>query len=264
MNQRQIKARNIKVFLKTFFAWKRVPVLILLIWLTVSIALSPMGDMVVAAILVFIASIIILGVSAYFSSIPKRFYNPKFLELWHSCRDRHKRLLHALKAMRRHKIADLSELPKTSEKILKEMYTVLRAADHVYHEVHTSEMPLRVYDITSEGRYMTDHQAAELLKLADRNKFEYSQHFKATLASVERAEGQALVFATTLDNLRLQMLNYRLSGHDQPHALEFLSEISEAKMQFAAIDKALYEIELMPFAQVVATIPPTQEQEEHH
>lgn len=194
-------------------------------------------------------------VNGVIDHLNKRWHNERYLELWNACVDRRKRLNEGLNKLRKSKLAELSELPRSADKLLGDIYASLRRADMVYHEVLKSESAHRTPTFGSQGQYISDQQAQELFKVADRNIAEYSQHYKAVMAGVERSVGQAIVYATTLDTLRVRMLGYRLTGSSaEANTMEFLTVVTEAKMQFAAIDKALEEIELTPFPEVV-TIP---------
>jgi len=76
------------------------------------------------------------------------------------------------------------------------------------------------------------------------------------MSGVSRSMAQAEVFLTTLDALRIRMLGYRLGSRTpELESHEFLTVITESKMQFEAIDKALEEIELTPFPERVAIMP---------
>lgn len=192
--------------------------------------------------------------SAYLRSIPKRFHHERFRYLWKECRQRRDKLGDALTKMRRSKIADLNELEKTISTTMPDIYRALRRADMALREIQQSENASNPKLLAGE-RQVNDPQAQELYKVADRNVAEYTQQYKLAIAGVERAEAQCVVFSTTLDTLRIRILNYTLAGRSpEAETKEFLNIVAEAKMQFSAIDKALDEIELMPFPQPVYTL----------
>jgi hypothetical protein len=62
---------------------------------------------------------------------------------------------------------------------------------------------------------------------------------------------------TTLDTLRMKMLGYRLVGKSpELSSQDFLEALNEAKLQLSAIDTALEELELGPYPQMIASMPP--------
>ncbi|MBS1711244.1 MAG: hypothetical protein JSS71_05910 [Armatimonadetes bacterium] len=193
--------------------------------------------------------------SAFLRSIPKRFHHERFRYLWKECRQRRDKLGEALGKLRRSRIADLHELERTISTTMPDIYRALRRADMALREIHQSES-LNNPKLLAGERLVNDPQAQELYKVADRNVAEYTQQYKLAIAGVERAEAQCVVFSTTLDTLRIRMLNYTLAGRSpENETKEFLNIVAEAKMQFSAIDKALDEIELMPFTQTIHTLP---------
>lgn len=192
--------------------------------------------------------------TAFQRSIPKRFHHERFRYLWKECNQRHEKLRAALQKSRKNKFAELSELERTVDRTMPDIYRAIRRADLVLREIQQSEALVSPRSIAHE-RTVDDSQAQELYKVADRNIAEYTQHFKQAIGGVERAEAQAVVFSTTLDTLRIRLLNYSLSGRSpEAETKEFLNIVAEAKMQFASIDKALDEIELMPFTETIHTL----------
>jgi hypothetical protein len=196
--------------------------------------------------------------AAFLRSIEKRFHHQRFKYLWQECQIRHKKLTAALDKSRRNKFAELSELERTVNTTIPEIYRALRRADLVLRDIQQTEnyaaTPLNV-----PGQVIHDQQAQELYKVADRNIAEYTHYYKQAVAGVERSEAQCVVFSTTLDALRIRLLNYSLVGRNpEAETKEFLNMVAEARMQFAAIDQALDEIELMPMAQTIHTLPSDQ------
>lgn len=186
-------------------------------------------------------------VAAHRRSIPKRFYNNKFLLIWNACSDRLKRFHEALAEAKKHGVPELQDLPKTVEAVGETLYIALRRADIVLREIVTSEGWLMAVHHNT-GPISPDQKAQELYRLADKNIAEYRQHYKSVMGGVERTEAQAAVFTTTLDTLRMRMLGHRLAGRSPELAhTEFLQAMTEARMQLDSIDKALDELELTPF-----------------
>lgn len=243
----EIRKRDIQVFLKELVSPGSVFVTLLAGGCLGMIAMNPFATPSGSMLVVGASVVLGLVISAYLRSIPRRFQDRRFGVLWREAQVREKSLKGALAKLKKSNIADLSELPTTVRRMMPEIYRALRRADMVQVEVRNSEKAFGPMTSASH-RTINDPQAQELYRVADRNIAEYTTHLKAALAGVERAEAQAVVFSTTLDTLRIRMLNYRLTGRAPDlETREFLNVIAEAKMQFAAIDKALDEIEGMPF-----------------
>ncbi|HRJ27713.1 MAG TPA: hypothetical protein PLO61_09430 [Fimbriimonadaceae bacterium] len=215
-------------------------------WLT-----PPLIAGMVSCILVPLHLIASLG-----RSVEKRFKSQRIKLLWQTCEDRLRRLEVEVKQVRKSRIAELQELPKTIKTVAQQLYLTLRRADIVLQEVTRSETShqkafLPPHQVTH------DPQAQHLYQLADKNIVEYQKHYRAVIGGVQRAEAQAAVFSTTLDMLRMKMLSHRLAERSpEQENLEFLQSITEAKMQLDAIDKALEELELTPFPKLMAVDPP--------
>ncbi len=211
-----------------------------------------------ASFLAFIVLVMFCGYQAYKAfkqSLSKRYIHPKFYSQWQMCEERRVRFHQAHDQLKSKGFLHLNELPGTVDNLAKELYTALRRADLTLDEVITSEGALHHYP-TAGNQYIPDRQAQELYKLADKNIAEYQSHYRNVMASIERTEAQGAVFSTTLDALRIRMLNYRLAGKPvDVHSEEFMSAVIEAKMQFAAIDQALDEIALTPFPTTITIIP---------
>jgi hypothetical protein len=198
----------------------------------------------------------ILTITALDRSKMKRFDNKRFAGLWTSIQERQRRFHDAIKASRKANIAEFSELPKTIDSVAESLYLALRRADIVSSEVIKSEGALGHQFPVHTHNVGNDPQAKELFRIADKNIAEYRSNFGAVMASVQRTEAQAAVFSTTLDNVRLKMLGYRLTGK-QPSmsSQEFLETIAETKMQLRSIDMALDELELTPFPKTISVMP---------
>ena len=200
----------------------------------------------------------VIGAHGYFAwrnSINKRWIQGRFKSMWESCKDRFERFENALAGLKQDRIADLTEMPKTVHKVAMSLYAALRRADLISHEISRSEKGL--YDSPSTFSQSSDPQAKELYRIAEKNLAEYKQQFAGVVAGVHRAEAQAAVFMTTLDNLRLKMVSYRLTGRKpEMDSQEFLEALGEAKIQLSAIDKALEELDFTEMPQMIAVIPP--------
>lgn len=248
-----IRRRDWKAFLVETLSFRSISAIgfiTLIVWLfsTGPLKDNPLVFVVGGTIIAWIVF------SAFQRSIPKRFHHERFRYLWRECRQRRERLQEALGKLRRSKIADLNELERTVVNTMPDIYRALRRADMALREIQQSEN-LNNPKLLAGERIVSDLQAQELYKVADRNIAEYTHHYKQAIAGVERAEAQCVVFSTTLDTLRIRILNYTMAGRSpEAETKEFLNIIAEAKMQFSAIDKALDEIELMPFPNTIHTL----------
>lgn len=195
--------------------------------------------------------------TAYNESVRKRFTDKRFESLWNTCQDRLVRFEDVLKSMRREQIADLQEMPKTIRRVSHAIYTALRRADMIANEVARTERDLQMQPPAFHSP-SHDPQAKELYRIADKNIAEYRSHFAGVMAGVHRAEAEAAVYVTTLDSLRMKMIGYRLVGKSpELSSHDFLEAMTEAKLQLQAIDKALDELELSPYPQMIAVMPPS-------
>jgi hypothetical protein len=194
--------------------------------------------------------------ASYNASIGKRFLQRRYEALWNGCQERLKLFEEVLGKMRREKVADLQEMPRTIRKVSNQLYLALRRADMVSHEVHLTERGL-YHQPPAWGAPTHDAQATELYRIADKNIAEYRQQFAGVMAGVQRTEGQCAVFMTTVDSLRMKMIGYRLVGKSpEMSSQDFLEAMQEAKLQLAAIDKALDELDLTALPQTISVVPP--------
>lgn len=192
----------------------------------------------------------------------KRFINARFSSLWFGCRERFESFEEGIKKLRRAEIAQFQELPNTIENLAMTIYNALRRADILFEEVLQSEGVDRVRPGVPMFK-PTDPQAQELYRIAEKNLGEYRSHYNELMAGIQRTEAQATVFMTTVDNLRVKMLGYRLIGKNPSmNSEEFLSALAEARAQLSAIDRALDELDLSHYPKTVAVIPPTPPDEE--
>jgi hypothetical protein len=208
----------------------------------------------------YLAILALIGIAhtaaAFNASLGKRFHQKRYEALWNGCQERLKLFDEVLAKMRRDRVADLQEMPKTIRRVSHQLYLALRRADMVSHEVHQTERGL-YHQPPAWSAPTHDAQATELYRLADKNIAEYRQQFAGVMAGVQRTEGQCAVFMTTVDSLRMKMIGYRLVGKSpELSSQDFLEAMQEAKLQLAAIDKALDELELSSLPDVVSTLPP--------
>jgi hypothetical protein len=254
-----IRRQDMRLFLKELLAPGRIIVSVIaglfffLFWKTTSMFEAGIP---IRAWISWAAILMAHGSLAWSASLKRRFIGKRFAALWNGCQDRLTRFEEVLKKLRREQIADLQEMPKTIRTVADSLYLALRRSDMIAHEVSTSEQGLYggppVWHAPSQ-----DPQSKELYRIADKNIAEYKQRFDAVMAGVQRTEAQSAVYMTTLDTLRMKMLGYRLVGRSpEMSSQDFLEALNEAKLQLAAIDSALDELELGPYPTMIAAMPP--------
>jgi len=227
--------------------------------------LTNFGSITVAvAILVlsyyFVWPIILLGFVYWYAlaaAKDKEFASPKIKLLWTDCEDRLKRLKKAIQENKRREIVSVSELPVAVGAVAQNLYAALRRADIVTAEINRSEgWLIHRNSHPTHAPQISDPQAQELYRLADKNLVEYRTAYESVIATVQRTEAQAAVFVTTLDSLRLRLLGQRLSPNKtEMDSGDFMQIMNEAKLQLAAIDKALDELDLQPYPKMIAAMP---------
>ncbi len=239
----EIKRRNLTVFLVR---------LIKFIWLPILIAIfapQPWGWIAAAAL----CAAFVPG--QWVKSKRDRFYNSRFYHLWKTCQERDRSLSDALRGLKKSQALEFFELPKTIQSVAESLYYALRRADIVMHELQKSE-GMRMSGSPAAGRNIYDEEAVSLYKQAAQRDREYSQHLSQILGSVEQAEGQAALYISSLDSLRVQVLKHRLGSRlirDGENSRELQESLGEAKMMLDAIDKALDELDASPFSRVDLT-----------
>lgn len=246
----EIRKCDIELFVRE--AFRPLSILRLLLVFAVGFLLWPENPWVACAILVVGGTAVLL--SAYFKSVRKRFRHERFGYLWKACKERREKLRRNLAKIKKHDGTELIELQRGIERTMPEIYRSLRRADLVLTEIQTSEAG-GASPVAANPSQPFDPQAQELYRVADRNLSEYRHFYRQAMSGVERAEAQVVVFSTTLDTFRIRLLNTMIAGRSpEAETREFLNVVAEAKMQFAAIDRALEEIEFMPFPREVTTL----------
>jgi hypothetical protein len=193
----------------------------------------------------------------------KRFINSRFASLWNGCRERYESFEDGIKKLKRADIAQFQELPDTVRDLAMTIYNALRRADILFEEVLQSEGVDRIRPGVPMFK-PTDPQAQELYRIAEKNLGEYRGHYNELMAGIQRTEAQSTVFMTTLDNLRVKMLGYRLIGKNPSlNSEEFLSVLAEARAQLSAIDQALDELDLSHYPKTISVIPPVTPEQDY-
>jgi hypothetical protein len=229
---------------------------------TLSLAFIIFGSWMFFTVSPVVGALILAAVSglhvyrAYNDAVSRRWLHQRFKALWASCEDRLTRFNEVLEKMRRDQIADLQEMPRTIHGVGDSLYLALRRADQISHDVLQTEKGI-LHAPPAWHAMSEDAQARELYRIADKNIAEYRQFYGGVMAGVQRAEAQAAVFMTTLDSLRMKMIGHRLVGKQPDMAShEFLTALSEAKLQLEAIDQALDELDFSQMPKMIAAMPP--------
>lgn len=262
MLSEEIRKADQRIFWRAFLRPNRIALhllFLLAIWPIASASGNP-----VVLIVGFVFSSIVHFNRADVSAKKKRFINSRFMSLWNGCRERFESFEDGIKKLKRADIAQFQELPNTVRDLAMTIYNALRRADILFEEVLQSEGVDRI----RPGMPMfkpTDPQAQELYRIAEKNLGEYRGHYNELMAGIQRTEAQATVFMTTLDNLRVKMLGYRLIGKNPSlSSEEFLSVLAEARAQLSAIDRALEDLDLSHYPKTVAVIPPSTPEQDFH
>lgn len=253
MLSEEIRKADQRIFWRAFLRPNRIVLHLLFLLICGSIAAS-IGNPGIL-ILGFIFSSVIHTIRADVAAKRKRFINSRFMSLWNGCRERFESFEQGIQKLKRADIAQFQELPDTVRELAMTIYNALRRADILFEEVLQSEGVDRIRPGVPMFK-PTDPQAQELYRIAERNLGEYRGHYNELMAGIQRTEAQATVFMTTLDNLRVKMLGYRLIGKNPSlSSEEFLSVLAEARAQLSAIDRALDELDLSHYPKTIAVIP---------
>lgn len=254
MLSEEIRKADQRIFWRAFLRPNRIVLHLLFLLICGSITASTGNPAFI--IVGFIFSSAIHTVRADVAAKRKRFINSRFMSLWNGCRERFESFEQGIHKLKRADIAQFQELPDTVRDLAMTIYNALRRADILFEEVLQSEGVDRIRPGVPMFK-PTDPQAQELYRIAEKNLGEYRGHYNELMAGIQRTEAQATVFMTTLDNLRVKMLGYRLIGKNPSlSSEEFLSVLAEARAQLSAIDRALDELDLSHYPKTIAVIPP--------
>ena len=254
MLSEEIRKADQRIFWRAFLRPNRI--VLHLLFLLVCGAIGSSSGSPFPLIIGFLFSSIVHFNRADAAAKRKRFINSRFMSLWNGCRERFESFEDGIKKLKRADIAQFQELPDTVRDLAMTIYNALRRADILFEEVLQSEGVDRIRPGVPMFK-PTDPQAQELYRIAEKNLGEYRGHYNELMAGIQRTEAQATVFMTTLDNLRVKMLGYRLIGKNPSlSSEEFLSVLAEARAQLSAIDRALDELDLSHYPKTVSVIPP--------
>lgn len=246
------REHRIELFKREFFAWRRVA--IMAAGAVAGFLIAREAGFVWTSLIPVVAALGYCALTAWKDAPKKAFQNPQYRLLWASVKDRLKRFDQAYGGLKANWDEELPVLRARVQMTAEAVYTALRRADVMQQELQKSEGHMSLSD-TSPFRPMfpsQDRKVQELYQLADRNVAEYRQRLNAVTAGIQRCEAQTAVFITTLDNLRVRLLGYRLLGKSpEMEHKQFLETIGEAKAQLDAVDQALEEIQ---FDRLVAQV----------
>jgi hypothetical protein len=246
MEHAEVKRADRQIYWREVFRPRRV-VLHLLYWCVAAFTSAGMFALIPIGIAYH-------AVIAHNAAKKKRFLNGRFAALWNGCRERFESFEEGVRKLHRAELAKFEELPRTIETLAMSLYYALRRADILFSEVAESEGKERVQP-SFPGLAANDPQAQELYRIAEKNIGEYKTNYFELMAGIQRTEAQATVFMTTIDNLRVKMLGYRLMGKNPSMVSEdFLSILAEARVQLSAIDHALEELDLSHYPKTIAVV----------
>ena len=260
MVSEEIRKADQRIFWREFLRSNRIVLHLLFLLVCWPIALGLQSGFFYFVALLFSTGIHIVLASN--TAKQRRFINSRFSSLWNGCRERFESFEDGINKLRRAEIAQFQELPETVRELGMTIYNALRRADILFEEVLQSEGVDRIRPGVPMFK-PTDPQAQELYRIAERNLGEYRSHYNELMAGIQRTEAQATVFMTTLDNLRVKMLGYRLIGKNPSmNSEEFLSALAEARAQLSAIDRALDELDLSHYPKTISVVPSSTQEEE--
>jgi hypothetical protein len=173
-----------------------------------------------------------------------RFRHPAYASLWDCIQDRLERFDRAYGHSPRIVRENLSGTPESVHRIGDSMYLALRRADSVRALIEENE-PRDMPNLSrSEPIAAADAKARDLYGLALRNREEYREHYQKLMGGVERTEAQAAVLISSLDSLRLKMLDYRVTGGkiEMPED-DLLPQLQAYRDEFRALEQAVDEVE---------------------
>ena len=254
MLSEEIRKADQRIFWRTFLRLNRIVLHVL--FLLFCGMISSASSSIVPLLVGFLMSSMVHYNLARTAAKNKRFINSRFRSLWEGCKERFESFEDGIAKLKRADIAQFQELPETVRELAMTIYNALRRADILFEEVLQSEGVDRVRPGVPMFK-PTDPQAQELYRIAEKNLGEYRGHYNELMAGIQRTEAQATVFMTTLDNLRVKMLGYRLIGKNPSlSSEEFLSVLAEARAQLSAIDQALDELDLSHYPKTISVLPP--------
>jgi len=173
-----------------------------------------------------------------------RFDFAPYGHLWKTVTDRFVRFERAYGRSPRVVKETLSDTPDSIRRLMDSIYMALRRADQVRTLVAESEPHVGMFLPSLDVPQAMDEQAQVLYGVAQRNKEDYRRHYQKLMGGVERTEAQVAVLVSSLDSLRLKMLDYRVTGGKvEMHSSDLLSRLESYRTEFHALEKAVDEIE---------------------
>lgn len=238
---------DMKLFFRTLLRQK--PIVTGLAWFFVPIACFSVGGGPNQGLSPFLFLPFVAGLTAWCVTADSlkeryRFKYANYGHLWHSLNDRQQRFEVAYKRSPRVVKQTLSDTPESIRRIIDTMYMALQRADAVRTMISDSEPISPPFHLPFDSPSAHDEHAQVLYGIAERNKEEYRQHFRKLMGGVERTEAQVAVLLSSLDSLRLKMLDYRVTGGKVEMASsDLLSRLEGYRTEFQALEKAMDEVE---------------------
>ncbi len=184
--------------------------------------------------------------SALLSRGNYRFRSLHYKELWDRVQDRVRRFERAYRKSPRVLKQTLSETPDSVHRLVDAMYLALLRADAVRHMLEGLEprdVPVRGIRIEPPA---LDEQARTLYDLARKSRSDYREQYQRMLAGVERTEAQVDLLVSSLDNLRLRLLDHRVTGAKvEMPSDELIQSLQRHQSELTALEKAVDEVDLL-------------------
>ncbi|GMV37287.1 MAG: hypothetical protein AMXMBFR61_17950 [Fimbriimonadales bacterium] len=184
--------------------------------------------------------------SALLSRANYRFQNSHYKVLWDRVQDRVRRFERAYRKSPRVLKETLSETPDSVHRLVDAMYLALLRADAVRHMLEG----LEPWDAPVRGMRFEppalDEQARTLYDLARKSRSDYREQYQKMLAGVERTEAQVDLLVSSLDNLRLRLLDHRVTGSKvEMPSDELIESLQRHQSELTALEKAVDEVDLL-------------------
>ena len=184
--------------------------------------------------------------SALISRGNYRFRNVHYKNLWAKLQDRVRRFEGAYRKSPRILRQTLAETPGSVHRLVDAMYLALLRADAVRHTLEGLEPK----DTPVRGMRMDppalDEQAKNIYDLARQSRSDYREQYQKMLAGVERTEAQVDLLISSLDNLRLRLLDHRVTGAKvEMPSDELIQNLQRHQSELTALQKAVDEVDLL-------------------
>jgi len=187
---------------------------------------------------------------AYVQTKKNPFESAQILYVWNEAKDRISRLEAAIREQKKVLGVDMSDLLVTVRRVHQSLFNALRNADDLADELTKSERSIGPIANAPPAAPIAGSgpETNRLLQIAEKQRAEYLKTHNSLHDSVSRTIAEARVFVTTLDNVRIRLLGYRMINmSDDFGREEFLHSLTEVKTSLDSMDKSLGEINLDPY-----------------